>query len=196
MGALRYAFMILTIAGAATAAEYRIESGGEGNEVRFLSKAPMETVEGRTDQVRGHVRADLHDLAASLQVEVRVDLASLDTGIGLRNRHMRENHLETELYPEAVFRAGEIREAPASVAPGGEASFVIVGHMELHGVTRELAARVTLRRGEADGRDYLDVETAFDIHLDDYEIERPKFLMLKLDKKQQVSVRLRAWETE
>ncbi|MBK9304990.1 MAG: YceI family protein [bacterium] len=37
-----------------------------------------------------------------------VDLAALDTGIGLRNRHMRENHLETDRFPQAVFRGARI----------------------------------------------------------------------------------------
>ena len=31
-----------------------------------------------------------------------------DTGIGMRNTHMRENHLETETYPVATFTGGRI----------------------------------------------------------------------------------------
>ena len=34
---------------------------------------------------------------------VDVEMADLDTGIDKRNRDMRENHLETDLYPTARF---------------------------------------------------------------------------------------------
>lgn len=67
-----------------------------------------------------------------------VDLASLDTGIGLRNRHMRENHLHTDEFPEAVFSGSMAWPAEIpSMEPGVEVELEFSGRLELHGVTRE-----------------------------------------------------------
>ena len=81
----------------------------DGSEVIFRSEAPMESFEGKTDRISGHVTCLPADLESELDLRFAVDLASIDTGIGMRNTHMRERHLETDQYPEAVFTAGEIR---------------------------------------------------------------------------------------
>lgn len=169
------------------AAEYVI-TPGEENLVSFLSKAPMEKVEGKTRKVSGRISADLSDLDAAVLVEVSVDLASLDTGNKKRNKHMRENHLETERFPAAVFRAEELLEASASrVGAGEEVTFSLRGDFSLHGVTREITVPIELGVAE-DGT--LRVKAHFQVELADYEIKRPKFLVLKLDEVQRVSIDL------
>ena len=90
--------------------EYVAEPGTAGNKILFLSKAPLETIEGKTDQVAATIHADLQNLSGAIEVRVTVDMASLDTGNGKRNGHMRDNHLETDTYPEAVFTADEMPE--------------------------------------------------------------------------------------
>ncbi len=189
------ALMILAFA-AASAEQFRIEAGEE-NSLVFFSKAPMESFEGKTDRIEGSVSADLADLASGVAVEVRVDMASLDTGIGLRNKHMRENHLETEKYPEAIFRAKRVLEAPGSpLVPGSSAEFILAGSMTLHGVTRDIEAPVSVSCGESEGRIHLDISSEFPITLSDYDIKRPKFLVLKLNETQDVKIELRAWEVK
>ena len=111
----------------AEAAKYAIQSG-KPNLVRFQSKAALEDFDGKTRKVTGTLVVDPDDLGDSLQVQVEVDLASLDTGISLRNKHMRENHLETEKYPSAVFRGGKIRPlANGEDKAGGKRSFELLG---------------------------------------------------------------------
>jgi polyisoprenoid-binding protein YceI len=172
----------------AVAGEYTIASGEKHNLVVFESTAPMETFHGKTHAVSGFVNLDPSALGDTLTLQVTADLASLDTGIGLRNKHMRENHLETKKYPNAVFRGGRILESSwKSLLPGETATLKIRGTMQLHGVTRELVVPVTATARD-DGR--LAINAAFDIALADYEISRPKFLMLKLNDVQNVSVEL------
>jgi len=178
----------------APATQFLIESSDDGNLVKFLSTAPMESFEGKTDRISGSVEVDFADLGDDLKVEVRVDLASLDTGLKLRNRHMRDNHLETDQFPEAVFRAERFLEAPATLAPGDLADCILDGEMNLHGISRAIQVPVSLRCGSEGDRIFIDVESEFEISLPDYEIKRPKFLILKLNETQEVSIRLRAWE--
>jgi polyisoprenoid-binding protein YceI len=162
----------------------------EGSEVVFTSKAPMESFDGKTKQVSGHVTCPADDLSGPLDLRIEVDLASLDTGIGMRNTHMRERHLETDEYPLAVFTGTSIvaTSAPA-LSVGQTVSLTVRGAFDLHGVglPRDLEAAVTLA---ADGS--LTVEVHFVVSLEDHAIDRPGFLMMKLADEQQVHVKLHA----
>ena len=121
-----------------------------------------------------------------MTVEVVVDLASLDTGIDMRNQHMRENHLHTDRYPQAIFRGATfVGEHPASLAPGKTAKCKIAGSFSLHGVTRRIEVPIELRLDEKSGG--LAVKAQFVVYLADYEIPRPKMLFVKLDEKQAVT---------
>jgi polyisoprenoid-binding protein YceI len=120
---------------------------------------------------------------------IEVDLKSLDTGIPLRNEHMQKNHLHTEQYPQATFRARWLREPSASaLTPGQKLTVQVVGDFSLHGVTRrmEVPAEVeALSESEGAG---LRVVARFDVRLSDHQIPRPQFLALKLDERQRVTV--------
>lgn len=163
----------------------------EENRVEFESRAPLETFTGSTRSISGYVDFDPMNLGTdSIEVEVRVDLKSLDTGIGLRNKHMRENHLETDKYPAAVFRGGAVSDVSAeSLSPGKSATLKVSGSFEIHGVARDMVVPVTVER---DQNGSIWVSTRFQVRLDDHEIERPSFLMLKLDQVQRVRFRARA----
>ena len=115
-----------------------------------------------------------------------VDLASLDTGIGKRNQHMRDNHLETDKYPKATFVGATVLEPKGTtLAPGKPVAFECEGDFTLHGVTKRLRAsvEVTLRDERT-----LAFKTSFKVPLADYKIDRPKFLFLKLGEVQDVTV--------
>jgi polyisoprenoid-binding protein YceI len=180
-----------TFATAALADTFRI--GPEAGEclVVFESSAPMETFEGRTGQVSGTVELDPAALGETLGLTVEVDMASLDTGIGMRNTHMCENHLHTERFPKAVFTAAKIVEgAGGSLLDGQPHTLTVQGTMNLHGVTRTVELPLRLTRSEGPGGARLHIESSFEITLADYEIPRPKFLVMKLNEVQKVRVDL------
>ncbi|MBM3320000.1 MAG: YceI family protein [Candidatus Eisenbacteria bacterium] len=188
-GAATRAVLVLTLlAPGAFAERFEIRSGEEENLVRFRSSAPLESFDGKTRAVSGWIRADLPALSESVVVFVEADLATLDTGIDLRNAHMRENHLHTDDFPKAVFRGGRIVDPiEGSWDSEGRARFSLAGMFSLHGVTRPLAVPVEIRRGKNGS---LLIETAFEIRLSDFEIPRPQFLLLRLNEVQRVHVRI------
>ena len=164
---------------------------GTPNLVRFESKAPLETFDGKSREVEGHVRLDPNAIEDWIEVQIEVDLASFDTGIAIRNRHMRENHLETDRYPRAVFKGGRVHEASGSRLRLGETlQFEIEGVLSLHGVDKPLRAPVTLTHEVVDGVAQLRVAAAFQVKLSDHQIKRPKFLVMKLDEVQRINVEL------
>jgi len=160
-----------------------------GSRVQFLSKAPMETFSGKTRSLQGNVTLDPDSLGDSLRVVVEVEMASLDTGIDMRNRHMRENHLHTDQYPKAIFRGGRLADLSSpQLTPGTPVTGTLAGTLELHGTTRpvEIPFEMTLAGGS------LHVTCRFEISLADYGIPRPQFLVMRLDDVQRVTVELEA----
>ena len=170
----------------ARATQFVIAPGGK-NLVKFESHAPVETVTGKTQNVQGAVELDPAQLGDSLTVQVRVDLASLDTGNGLRDKHMRENHLETSKYPTVTFTGGRLLQPSASAcAAGQKVKCTVAGELDLHGVKRPLAAPIELVFSPQAGE--LHVTSSFDIKLSDYKINRPQFLVMRLDEVQHITL--------
>lgn len=152
--------------------EYHVDRSAK-NMVKFISDAPVEDFEGVTDKIDGYLVYQGDDVTADSDLYFEVDLRTLDTGIGLRNRHMREDYLHTDRYPHAKFN-GRIVEASPS---GGKTSVKVRGTMDIHGVQRPMEVK-----GSFSGSgDRLRIQTTFDVKLTDHKIEVPKFMFLKID---------------
>ena len=182
--------VLLGAASPSSAATYVI-TPGEPSLVVFESKSTLESFQGKTRQVSGTITVDPAALADSASVEVQVDLASLDTGIDQRNKHMREDHLETDKYPKATFRGGKLLEiSKPALAPGQSVTFKISGEFSLHGVTRPIEVPVTATMPP--GGSIMRIAGAFDVRLPDYKISRPQFLVLRVNEIQHVVLDLTA----
>jgi polyisoprenoid-binding protein YceI len=174
----------------ALADDFTIRPGEDKNQVVFTSKATLESFQGKTRQVSGNLTFDPANLGDSITVRVEVDLASLDTGISMRNKHMRENHLETAKYPKAVYEGGRILETSGhTLNPGDTVHLRLGGRFNLHGVSKPIEVPIDVTRA-ADGT--LHVSTHFDVALADYKINRPTFLIMKLEETQHVTVQVTA----
>jgi polyisoprenoid-binding protein YceI len=174
------------------------------NDVSFRSKAPLETINGKTSDVQATVAIDdLQDFAKSLKASVTVGLASLDTGIALRDDHMRKSFLQTDKYPNAVFTLTEVVSAyttatvegqdvhtPTNALAAGVPTHVVAtGVMALHGVERDITVddlTVTYFEKGAESKakfpdgDVLYVAGSIDAKLSEYGIKRPRMVVLKL----------------
>lgn len=183
---MRFAFLLLLSAAAVCSAGemFTIVQGGTDNLVTFTSDAPLEEIVGRTNVVTGFVM--LPDGASPGSGEIHVDLVSLDTGMSLRNKHMRENHLETEKHPEAVFKLTSLDIPGGTLAEGQKTAVNVTGTLLLHGVSREIMPLSWLTVSG----DELIIESKFSIKLQDYSITRPEFLIMKLAEEQRINVKL------
>jgi polyisoprenoid-binding protein YceI len=186
--ALVTAASLLSATGAARAADYLVHAGGD-SKVVFTSKAPTETFEGKTSRMEGKITLDPGAVGDSITVHLEVDLASIDTGSKLRNKHMRENHLETAKFPNAVFDgAAVLAGAGAKLEAGRTAAFQVEGTFTIHGVSRRLRcdAHATFIPQGSGGA--IAFSADFPVTLSDYDIKRPEFLFMKLAETQQVRV--------
>ena len=174
--------------GPAGATDFAVRPGKDTNVV-FTSKAPMETFEGKTHNMSGTLTLDPGTVGDSITVHLEVDLASLDTGKSPRNKHMREEHLETAKYPKAVFDGATVLSpAGAKLVVGQPVAFQIEGTFTLHGVSRRLRCDATATYSERGKVGVIEFTATFPVTLSDYSIKRPEFLFLKLAELQQVRV--------
>lgn len=170
--------VLLVAVGTAPAQQvYRVDLDAD-RLVRFISRANIQEFAGVTERIDGFIAIDTPALSTNTggddtELYFEVDLASLDTGIGLRNRHMRDNYLEVEEYPYAAFGGRITRVAPLA---GGAYRITAHGTMGIHGVARERAIVCDATPSEARYR----ITCGFEILLSDYDIEIPRVMFLKL----------------
>ena len=150
------------------------------------------TVGGSFDAVTPDISGSLQQTApdaASYTSELRVNRATLDTGIGWRNDHLRATYLATERGPDfgqAVLSGIELDAALPGGAGRRETTFS--GTLSLHGVARAVEGEVELRR--RDGR--MQVEAAFSLGLEAFDIPPPRYLGIGVRDAIRVTVRFEA----
>lgn len=164
--------------------------------VTFTSKAPLETIVGTTAEVTGFVTVNLDDIKGSAKARFEVDLASIKTGIEMRDSHMRDNFLETGKFPKAVFELTKVDSASINKLENQkEVKLLLLGNFSLHGVTKPITIPATITyysendqtKARADG-DLMHIAVNFDLLLGDYGIKRPQMLFMKLDETQKISI--------
>lgn len=74
------------------------------NVVKFISDAPVEDFEGITSSIDGYMLGEEGNFEGT-ELYFEVDLNTVDTDNGLRNRHMRDNYLHTDKYPLTTYKA-------------------------------------------------------------------------------------------
>ena len=153
---------------AAAAPSWRIAQG----DVRIaVPLRPGGAFEARTASLAGTL-ALASAQPVVLSGELTVELATIDTGIALRNQHLRENYLEVSKragFDKAVL--AEIRLGEAS-GEGFEGRSGFSGTLRLHGVSRSVTGSAEIRR-EAAG---LRVAATFPLTLTDFGIEPPQYM--------------------
>lgn len=182
--------LLISSAVSAEVRTFRIASDDSKNVVQFVSEATLERVVGRTHDIQGSLELDLNDLAATTKGFFSVDLRSMDTGIGLRNQHMRDNQLHTNKYPEATFVLKRfVNVSRNDLAPGETVNVLAEGDFTIHGVTKTYQIPVTLTYVPGSGAgDIIKVTGDWSLRLADHKINRPEFLFMRLAEEQNISV--------
>ena len=172
-------YQALALAGAgagepAKALEFRIVPSR--SMIRFDARATGHTVHGVTRQVEGEVVFDPEDLSRRAEVRLRIQAAGLETGNKIRDRKMRESHLETQRHPLIAFRSIAVQTIAPTLRAGETQEMTVRGILTLHGVDRRVSFPVKAARHGADV--VVTGETV--LRLTDYAIPIPTFLFVKL----------------
>lgn len=189
----RSAFVALLLVSATALAQARTFTvGGSGNRIRFTSDAPLETMVGSSSSVSGSFSVDPANLA-SASGTIEVPIASLRTGIDLRDEHLRSDAwLDAGHHPNARFELTGVSGA-TSLTPGQEQRVTLRGRFTLHGRTHDVSAtaRVTwVADASGAGGNTVNVRARFAVRLTDYGVSVPEVVRLKVANDIAVDIRI------
>lgn len=188
----------LTSLASAQARTFEIRNDG-GSRIQFISDAPLETITGVSSHVTGNVTVNPNDLAAT-RGTVAVQVASIRTGIDLRDEHLRaENWLNAQAHPNATFEITRV-EGASRLVPNELTRVRIHGRFSIHGVTRDVVANARVRLIPLDDElraaritgDVIRAQASFNVQLTDYNVSVPLPVRLKVSNEIRVNVTIRA----
>jgi polyisoprenoid-binding protein YceI len=105
----------------------------EGYQIRFDGKY----AHGSFQKMEGNIRFDPGHPEES-RFDVAVDVASIDTGIDLKNKHARSDRwFDSEKYPRIHFLSTSVSRT--------DTGFIVRGELELKGVKKEIAIPFAFR---------------------------------------------------
>lgn len=141
----------------------------------FTSEVPLHSFTGTTQNLTGQV--NLGDGT----VDFYLDLTTLRTGIGKRDKDLRKT-LETDDYPFAEFFGKLVTDVDPNST---DLQIVQVrGNFTIHGVTREIEVEGSVQITPVSLR----VLAAWELNLEDYDIVPPSLVIVKVDPVQDIRI--------
>jgi polyisoprenoid-binding protein YceI len=170
--------LIATWALVATPLDAKLARTGDAAVVAHATAAAGMKIDAATGDLRVSEGADA--------ITLTVPLATLRTGIGLRDRHMRDKYLEVDKYPNAEVVVK--RSALKFPEDGKESSGDAAAAMTLHGQTKP----VTLRYSARLTGDSLGVRGSTTINILDFGIKQPGYMGVNVNPVVNIDVRFQA----
>lgn len=169
------------------------------NEVKFVSKAPLENIEGVAEVVRGTFKIDpsnLEQTKGSFVVETR----SMKTGVEKRDDHMMgKDWLDAAAFPQITYNVSSLKNVKVISSGGGKTTITATstGSFTMHGVTKPLDAEIKLTyvtgsdatKSRAAG-DLVMIEASFDVPWPQYGVVGRKSFNDKVSQNIQVTASL------
>jgi len=167
--ALAAAAILAAWTGTAAAASWSADR--DASRVEFVLHTFWHDVHGTSSALEAALDSASGDPLSDGRVSVSVDAASLVTGIGCRDRKMRERHLEVATYPRLEFRSTAPPRKGSAPSDGVErpVHLTVEGDLAIHGVTKRVAVSVEAR---ADGDGWV-MKGALVVKLSDYGVPDP-----------------------
>jgi len=190
--ALLFALLVTTTAAHAKEMTFKVGDPAGKDLVSFKSDAPVELIEGKTSKINGTVSFDdslVFDAKHPFKIQFTVDLPSIDTGIPLRNEHMRENFLETNKFPKATFVAKTVKfDKKPTLKKPETVNVTATGDFTVHGVTvqKTIPLKVTfvpqseLSKKRVSEGDMIRIQGNFPVKLAEHKIPHPEAVFVKL----------------
>ena len=177
-----FVFAMALITGAAATAgaadAYKV-SGGEVTVMCPLTVGG--SFEAKTKSLSGDVVTA--DEPGAVRGALKVELQTLETGIGIRDRHMRNNYLEVEKGP--AFATALLEDIRIEKMEG---KTVFSGMLSLHGKKKKVTGAAELQ--QKDGR--IRVQAQFPVKVSEFEIPAPTYLGVGVRDEIQIKVSMMA----
>ena len=130
-------------------------------EISFFSKTPIEDIDAVNKATKPLLNTTTGD------VQIKIVMTAFVFPKPLMQEHFNENYLESEKYPNAVFK-GKINEK-VDYTKDGDKKVTVTGKLAMHGVEKDITIPGTLTvKGEE-----IKMSSAFKIKFDDYKVVIP-----------------------
>jgi polyisoprenoid-binding protein YceI len=174
-GATFLALALWPVLGQAQDGTYKFQDPNNRNTVSFMLDAPLETINGLTNQIEGSVTLS----GGTASGEFRVPVASIRTGNRSRDGHLASDKwLDASKNPHIVFKFNGAR-VPASLASGEWTAIDVDGSFAIHVVTKPVKLKINasyLKESEHTKArlpgNLLRIRGKFSIRLADYGVKR------------------------
>ena len=147
--------------------------------VEFTLGDVLHTVHGSFALKRGDMRFDL--ASGKAEGELAVDAASGNSGSSARDSRMKKNILETDRFPEIVFRPDRVE---GKVAPQGQSQIQLHGIFSIHGQDHEITFPVSVEAAEGKYQ----ATGAFEVPYVKWGMKNPSTLFLRVNDKVEISI--------
>ena len=125
-----------TIVPEQTEASYEVQE-------QFLNRDLPSQAIGKTNAVTGELQLSLNGKPSGKVTNITVDLRTLTSNESRRDNRIRQQWLESQKYPYAVFTSTDAQGIPESYTEGQDVSFKLIGDMTVHNVTKPVTFDVT-----------------------------------------------------
>jgi polyisoprenoid-binding protein YceI len=179
IGVFAIAVMTAAAVPAGAADAYKVSSG----EVTVMCPLTVGgSFEAKTKNLSGDV-TPASDEQGAVRGALKVELQTLETGIGIRDRHMKNNYLEVEKGPG--FATATIEDIRVEKLEG---KTVFTGMLSLHGQKKKVTGAAELQ--QKDGK--IRVQAQFPVKVSEFEIPAPTYLGVGVKDEIQIKVSLMA----
>lgn len=169
------------------AATYEVVPGESSAEFLAVGRPSMLKIRGKSASPSGKI--ELNGAAATGLISV--DLDQFETGIDLRNRHMKEKYLQTGSPNNKIAKIKITKIALPTDAPNKGGKFTNIpftGILSLHGVDREISGTANLELSASN----LLATAKFSIQLGDYKIDIPSYAGVKVAENVEIEATIKA----
>lgn len=166
--------LCLLIFSAANAQKYSTKNG----KISFFSQTPVEKIEAHNNQVNCALDITNGDFV------FKVLMKGFGFERALMQEHFNESYLESDKYPNSIFRGKITNIKDINFARDGKYSAMVEGDLTIHNVTKKVSLKGTL---EVKAGDIL-TDAKFNVLLKDYDIKVPNTVINSISQSQEVTV--------
>lgn len=126
----------LTLDAGGSQASYQVQE-------QLAGKSLPSAAIGRTSAVSGSILFDAAGKIIPAQSQFTIDLRTLKSDQGMRDKYIQHDPLETARYPNATFAPTTTSGMPWPLPASGTATFHLAGNFTVHGATKPITWAVT-----------------------------------------------------
>ena len=167
-------FGMLILSTALIAQKYITKNG----HIWFYSETPLEVIEAHNKQVNAALDASTGDFV------FKVLMKSFEFEKALMQEHFNENFIESDKFPNSTFKGSIVNIDDMDLTEPGEYEAVVEGDLTIHGVTRKIKQKGTLKSSG----DKIEGRSKFMIDPEDYDIKIPSTVVNKIADEMEVTI--------